>query len=77
MKKCFPVPPAAPFFSVKFGKVDKYFINHVPVHILDRRPVRKAAVTLSREEAAQARRLKVRRILSISGNVDKDLNKAP
>ena len=77
MKKCFPVPPAAPFFSVKFGKVDKYFINRVPVHTFDRRPGRKAAVTLSREEVAQARRLKVRRILSISGNVDKDLNKAP
>jgi hypothetical protein len=30
MKKHFPVPPAAPFFSVKFGKVDKYFINRVP-----------------------------------------------
>jgi len=67
MKKYFPVPPVAPFFSVKFGKVDKYFINHVPVHTFDRRPVRKAAVTLSREEAAQARRLilVVRRILSI------------
>jgi hypothetical protein len=37
----------------------------VPVHTFDRRPVRKAAVTLSREEAAQARRLIVRRILSI------------
>ena len=64
-KKHFPVPPAAPFFSVKFGKVEKYFINHVPVHNFDKRPVRKAAVTLSREEAAQARRLIVRRILNI------------
>jgi hypothetical protein len=43
-----------------------FFILCVPVHTIDRGPVRKAAVSVtpSREEAAQTRLLDVRRILS-------------
>jgi len=47
-----------------FGEFSSFFILYVPVHNFDGQPVRKTAVTLSREEAAQARLLDVRRILS-------------
>jgi hypothetical protein len=39
------------------------FFCRAPVRIFDRRPVRKEAVTPSRDEAAQARLLDVQRIL--------------